>query len=309
MNSAKFESTHEAGEGTRARLSQFGKLLKTAREKTVPSQQEAARRLTEAGYPVSQSLIAQLETGRISNPDASMLRKLSEVYGVSYADLVRGLVLDKYGESDENTSQICELISSEAAAPPEGDPLKAHLMRSKLEFFKHARVLDVDGMAEWQQKIPDLKNYWVIAPDFVDDKIETIRDAVIHNLKRKVTITYFVKAGEEEPGGRFFDYIEELKRYIEDHKELKLKSDRVDDILVVPMESKDIRWLVADMVVANPESPKEQIGFLVFRSEGAPAFGFQMSRKDVAKTVAMIKPFAKQHERKLPNVLQFRKKA
>src|ERR1035438_4109246 len=147
----KSEATHEAGEGTRARLSQFGKLLKAAREKTIPSQQDAARRLTEAGYPVSQSLIAQLETGRISNPDASMLRKLSEVYGVPYAELVRDLVLDKYGVSGEGTSQFYELLDSGTAVPADEIQLKTHLIRSKLEFFKHANVLDVEGMAEWQQ--------------------------------------------------------------------------------------------------------------------------------------------------------------
>ncbi|MBX7123267.1 MAG: helix-turn-helix domain-containing protein [Opitutaceae bacterium] len=291
MKSAKTEVA--ATTGNRTKLNLFGKFLKTAREKTIPTQHEAAHFLTEAGHAASQSLIAQLETGRISNPDAALLKKLAEVYKVSYKDLINCLSLDKYGVNDDETSQLCQdLVAGNLSAQAAEDPVAAHRRRSKLTFFKHADVLDVDGMAEWQKTFPNLKNYWVIAPDFVDDRVASIRDAVIHNLQRGVNITYFVKEGEEKVGGRFHRFKRKLEASMQ-------RTAGMKDIRAVPVPLENLRWLAADMVIANPDfdllaHPEggSAVGYLVVRSDGSPAFGLRMSTADVEKTVDLIYPYA-----------------
>jgi transcriptional regulator with XRE-family HTH domain len=295
MQSAKTDAASAAA-GNRTKLNLFGKFLKTAREKTIPTQQEASLRLTEAGHPASQSLIAQLETGRISNPDAGLLKKLAEVYKVSYKDLINCLSLDKYGVNDDDTSQLCQdLMGDRLLAPETTDSMAAHRTHSKLTFFKYADVLDVEGMAEWQKDFKELKNYWVIAPDFVDDRVKSIREAVIHNLKRGVNITYFVTQGEEKPGGRFQRFKRNLDASLQ-------QTAGMGYIRAVPVPVDYLRWLVADMVVANPDidlvaHPEAEgaVGYLVVRSEGGgTAFGVRMRTADVEKTVNLISPYAEE---------------
>jgi transcriptional regulator with XRE-family HTH domain len=263
----------------RTRLLSFGKLLKTEREKSVPSQHEAARLLTEAGHQATQSLIAQLETGRISNPDAALLQKLSKIYNTPYSTLINCLVLDKYGVSDDATSKLCEDLIGDLVAPVATDNLTDHRNRSKAAFFQHADVLDVKGMAEWQKSFPNLKDYWVIAPDFVDDHVEEIKQAVIANLKRGANITYFVKKGEDT-SGRFYRFKRRLEASLE-------KTPGMKEIRAVGVSEDHLRWLVADMVVANPDGDDVE-GYLVVRSKGSPAFGLCMAKVDVIKTVDLI---------------------
>jgi transcriptional regulator with XRE-family HTH domain len=268
-----------AASSGRMRLKSFGKFLKTEREKMVPSQHEAARLLTQAGHPATQSLVAQLETGRISNPDAALLKKLSEIYDTPYKELVNCLVLDKYGVNDDFTSQLCADLVGSLTAKAAPDKMAEHRTRSKLEFFRHADVLDIEGMAEWQRTFPNLKDYWVIAPDFVDDRVDSIKQAVIQNLRRGVNITYFVKKGDEA-SGRFYRFKRRLEASLE-------KMEGMKEIRAVGVPEDHLRWLVADMVVANPDGD-DAVGYLVMRSDGGPVVGVRMSTADVDKTVDLI---------------------
>lgn len=291
MENAKTDAASAAA-GNRTKLNLFGKFLKAAREKTIPTQQEAATCLTQAGHTASQSLIAQLETGRISNPDAALLKKLAEIYKVSYKDLINCLTLDKYGVNDDDTSQLCQdLMGGKLKVQEKPDVMTSHRTRSKLAFYKYYDVLDVEGMAEWQKGFDLLKNYWVIAPDFVDDRVKSIRDAVIHNLKKGVEIIYFVMEGEEKPGGRFQRFKRNLTASLK-------PEDMKGSIRAKGVPMNNLRWLVADMVVANPDidmiihPEAKREGYLVVRSDdGAPAFGLRMAAADVEKTVNLISPY------------------
>jgi len=75
----------------RKRLTSFGEYLKKNRKRTGLSQAEIAQRLG-----MSQSLVAQLETGRISNPDKEMLRIIATIYDIDYDRLVWELMSEKY---------------------------------------------------------------------------------------------------------------------------------------------------------------------------------------------------------------------
>jgi len=50
--------------------------MKTAREVVAPSQQKALPLLAKAGLKNSQSWVAALEVGAITDPDPSIIRKL-----------------------------------------------------------------------------------------------------------------------------------------------------------------------------------------------------------------------------------------
>ena len=84
----------------RKALPQFGKYLKQERERKGMTQQEVAdilrpkMKIDKVG--LSQSGLAQYETGKINDPDPLILQRLAEVYEVSYFEMVMELVDEKY---------------------------------------------------------------------------------------------------------------------------------------------------------------------------------------------------------------------
>jgi transcriptional regulator with XRE-family HTH domain len=84
----------------RKKLVEFGEFVKSAREAKIPSQQKAVEVFARHGLEISQSWAAQLETGRLTDPDPEILRKIEAAYGVDYDRLVYALVRDKYRLDD-----------------------------------------------------------------------------------------------------------------------------------------------------------------------------------------------------------------
>jgi len=230
--------------------------------------------LTEKGYSASQSLIAHLETGRILNPDASLLRILAKVYDISYVQLIRSLVVDKYLGSTDQFENVIELSNNASSEP---DLLDMHRLRSKRAFIQNADVLDVKAMAEWQRIIPNLKEYWVISPDFFDDDNIDIRDAVVENLSRGVNITYFIKNWEDKPGKKFPSFIRRLSTI---SKEMHLVH-----YVLIPEDY--LIWMFASVVIANPDRD-DASGYLIVSADGAPTVGIRMSKDRVKRTVDKI---------------------
>ncbi len=74
------------------KLVMFGRMLKKVRDAVGMSQAAVA-----AKVGCSQSLIAQLEGGGFFNPQSEFLKALSELYQVSYRDLIAVFVHDRYG--------------------------------------------------------------------------------------------------------------------------------------------------------------------------------------------------------------------
>jgi transcriptional regulator with XRE-family HTH domain len=97
---ASMTSVHGRKPKLRRRLLNFGNLIRRAREARVSSQQQAVPLLAKAGLKVSQSWVAQLETGRITEPSPEILRQIEQAYGIDYDRLVYTFIRDKFRLSD-----------------------------------------------------------------------------------------------------------------------------------------------------------------------------------------------------------------
>lgn len=49
-------------------------------------------------------------------------------------------------------------------------------------------------LSNWEALYPDLRDFWVVTPNFLADKKKVIEKAMIRNLKRGVTYTYFLRS-------------------------------------------------------------------------------------------------------------------
>jgi len=267
--------------------------MKTAREVVAPSQQKALPLLAKAGLKNSQSWVAALEVGAITDPDPSIIRKLEKAYGVDYDRIIYELIREKYSLDD--LSQVTALSRErwqtaagvlkdfETVGSVEG--LAIEQLRAKAEMLR-AEILDTDGLARWQREFPKFKELWIVTPHFQDDKNAALRDAVIHNLGRGVKYFYFVPKIDLDEGRPFWLF---LRRLSQDHPALRNRVSR--QIHGVGLDEAELRWIVTDLLIANPTDPAMRTGFIGFRHDHALKFACRMSNLDTEAAVHGIMPF------------------
>jgi transcriptional regulator with XRE-family HTH domain len=271
----------------------FGEYLKRARLDAKLTQKEAATRVLVHGRKASQGLIAQYESGKIADPDPTILNLLARAYNCDYRRLVLHLIRDKYELADEwsNAGAGSELFKLwEAALTPfpeiagvEG--LEEEQLRAKAALIKEAEILDLEGIAQWQKRIDPLDEYWVVTPKFVDNYNDSIFDALIYNIRRGVHFYYFVLKSDRAPEGKFALLKKSLQRKVPDLRDLFEKQ-----IHGVSIDEKGEKWINADMAIANPRSP-QPIGFAGIRRSGLPIYGVRMEQKDVENVVDRLSPY------------------
>ncbi len=272
----------------------FSEYLKQARLDAKLTQQQAATKVHDLGQKASQGLIAQYESGKIADPDPTILKLLARAYNCDYRRLVLHLVRDKYELDGEWSSpgvnmEVFKLW--EAALTPflkiagvEG--LEADQLRAKAALIKGAEILDLEGIAEWQKRIDPLHEYWVVTPNFVDNYNESIFNALIYNIRRGVNFYFFVLKSDKEPEGKFALLKKSLQRRVPD-----LRDNFEKQIYGVSIDEKGPKWINADMAIANPRSP-HPIGFAGIRREGMPVYGVRMEPKDVENVVDRLSAYA-----------------
>ena len=81
-------------------LKQFGEYLKVARQ-----QKEMSLRAVESAINISNAYLSQLEQGKIKQPSPVMLHQLSQLYGLSYAKVMRLIGYPVPGENEEDETQ------------------------------------------------------------------------------------------------------------------------------------------------------------------------------------------------------------
>jgi len=277
----------------RRKLVNFGEFVKSAREACAPSQQEAVAVLAKAGLKIGQSWVAMLETGRISDPDASTLAKVAAAFQIDPDALAYALIRDKYQLDDlsvvspisrERWKTVAGLLKPfPCVAGVEGLEIeqlhaKAHLLESEM--------LDVEGLARWQREFPKLKEVWVVTPQFQDDRNAALRETVIHNLGRGVKFFYFLPKSDLEEGRPFWLF---LRRITHDHPALRSRVQK--QMLGIGLEEPELRWLLTDLIVANPTDPATRTGFVGLRHDRALTFARRMSDLDAESAVHGIMPF------------------
>jgi transcriptional regulator with XRE-family HTH domain len=244
------------------RLVRLGARLAALRKQKNWKQKEVADQLADAhGRSISQSLVAQIENGKMTNPDAELLRDLAKVYGGQYDELVADIVADKYGIS----------------------PFKALLLARD--------ILDVPGLAQWERDLPRGSHLWIAAPNFVDDKNKEMRDVVIELQQRGGTVVYFVDARDTGPGRKF----ETLRSEFAQDPRLR----DVSKPLWRELKPDEVAILSTSFVIANPGSAfgdnPQAIGYQIVNGpDGAPEFGVRMALADLQPRVTLLNSFQKE---------------
>jgi transcriptional regulator with XRE-family HTH domain len=283
---------HKRKRTGRRKLPLFGEFIKSARENRAASQQQACLVLAQAGLKVSQSWVAQLETGRITDPDSEVLRRIEAAYGIGYDRLVYALIRDKYGLDDlaqvtpvsrERWQTVAGVLKDfKTVGKVEG--LVIDQLRAKAQMLE-SELLGLEGLARWQREFPKLKELWNVSPHFQDDKDPGLREAVVHNLGRGVQYFYFVPKIDLQEGRPFWLF---LRRLAQDHPALRNRFQK--QIHGVGLDEAELRWIAADLIIANPTDPATRTGFVGLRDDRALSFARRMSSLDAEAVVQGIMP-------------------
>jgi transcriptional regulator with XRE-family HTH domain len=274
----------------RQKLHQFGEAVKSARESVSPSQQKAVEVLARHDLKVSQSWVAQLETGRITDPDPEILRKIEAAYGIDYDRLVYALIRDKYRLNDPSFVSAAtrnRWSAVERLMPLGGSigerPLHQYEQRAK-ETLLFQEVLDLEGLAAWQRSFPDLQEVWASGALFLDDRFPLLHTSVRENLKRGVRFLFFVDKSDLDEGKPFWLFLNRL------HGDVR-SSKVQQQTRTLPLEEAELRWVTSDFILANPTRPSTREGFLTIRSSQSGRFAFRMADQQVESVVAGLVPF------------------
>src|ERR1051325_345321 len=210
------------------KLTEFGTFLKQARAVAgIESQNDAVKALKGIHINVSQSLIAQYETGRITDPDPKVLLGFSRIYTKDYMEILWQLAKEKYsppraGWSEFDTSRW-ELWKTglmrwnEIGRVKGVEDLENFQLQAKTALIKEKEVLNLSGVLKWTAGFPELKQLWVVAPNFLDDENVDVFESVCDNIiRRSVTTVYFVIDTDAEEGGRFWSLKERFSKRLGD---------------------------------------------------------------------------------------------
>lgn len=314
------------------RFVEFGKYLKDLRQKTrlspgdvePPTQQTVANKLTNwlaergAGNSpkktVSQGLVAQLEGGRIIDPDPELLGGLASIYGREYEELVVALIREKFDFDDRWRRDPRRQLAWDAFLRALSDPRSVQSVLDEVEEAHRSQlrqdllrgwiaqcetpVLDVEGMANWQQYFHELDEFWVIAPNFLDDRNVIIKSAVVHNLNRGVKYAYFIYG--HTTTDRFHDLQRTLLRAAKRATPQQVVAYDLDEIFEVenPGQKKasDVRqskrWLSVDYIIANPCERPRSAGFQTRRESGSAVEAYRLTDTDLGSLLDQWRPRA-----------------
>jgi transcriptional regulator with XRE-family HTH domain len=273
-------------------LSQFPQFLIKARQKIGKSQLQVAKELENRGLKVSQTLVAQYEKGKIALPDQQILRTMAAIYGCSYTEIIILVAFDllrekyQFGRADykaEPGASYVDFISAlvkKVNDESESAEMKMHQLRASAALFDSTSILDVEGNSEWQKNFPNLEQFWVVVPNFVELTDANVRKAVINNLKRGVKYFYFVAAEDLEPPlGRLWVLKNSLPQI-----DSELTEETINEqIIEVILDKHALIWLPVDLVIANPHKSSEAEGFVITRKQGSPVFSIKMEPSDLAR--------------------------
>jgi DNA-binding winged helix-turn-helix (wHTH) protein/class 3 adenylate cyclase len=157
----------------------------------------------------------------------------------------------------------------------------------------------VEELSDWEAKYPNLREFWVVTPNFLGDKEEHIQGAMIRNLRRGVVYTYFLQSIADY--NRLLSLAEDLRG--------KLRADvkvyeQIRAVLVLrdasgerPLERQFRQEGVQGCFIANPipaagGGGDDADGYMLEKSDdpGQISGGRVMTRGQLAEIVGLLKP-------------------
>ncbi len=285
----------------------FGNYLRELRNKAGKTQQEVAQQANpDSTKIITQGLLAQYESGNIVLPDASILNVLASNFEVGTGEFVFRIaidIVDSYNLQgailSDNEKQKFEIwkesIFRDGENPPndilasfsETGSYNKAVLRSTKDFLKLFEVLDIEGLAKWQKDFPDLKEFWVISPSFIDNSNKIIIEAVIDNLNEDVHYFYFVNENDVGKGGKFNILLNTLIR-LACNLTTPISEDVVRNLVTpVKIPQNDIGLIQTDIVIANPQS-LNAVGYRSIRHNGIPAFGVRIADEELSTIIGQL---------------------
>jgi len=163
------------------------------------------------------------------------------------------------------------------------------LWKTPLE--RYDEVKSLAELAEWEGRYPGLKEFWVIAPNFLGDKSDEIQQAMISNLKRKVRYKYFLRSLAD---------FQRLQKFAEEKLKNPVKwlvdiYDHIEAVLLVkgtPGQIGESFCFDRNFFVANPTLPDRE-GYRLIESNEFPGQvdgGEEASAEEIGEIVDLLGP-------------------
>ncbi len=279
-------------------LTEFGRFLQKARvESGTGSQEKVSKKVSKKlRRKVSQSMIAQYETGKVADPDPAIIEALAGIYGRDYLEFVFQLVREKYdldrkdGRSEEFQWRVlllrAVLDKHESVGEVEGlEPLQ---LKGKTHLLNRVEILDMGGIAQWLDNFPELEEVWVVSPKYFFDNLLT-HDVICQKLVEGVKVCFFVDDENIEKGKDYRSYLNFQLEHTLGLKNKKARNKIIDShVLDVCLNVGDLRWLNMDFIVANPKPPFDGIGFGILRIDRFPSFAFRLDETEVNRLLLAL---------------------
>ncbi len=127
----------------------------------------------------------------------------------------------------------------------------------------------VPDLARWEMTCPE---FWVIAANFLGDKSPDVKNAMVQNLKRRVTYTYFVRSYAD------VFRLNMLRRELEDELRKRMPGTLLRES-AREVVSKQIRCVLLSNIDSSVAQLLEPDYFICPReTDGRPAEGYQLQR-------------------------------
>jgi len=106
----------------------------------------------------------------------------------------------------------------------------------------------VDALADWEATHDDLKEFWVLLPNFLGDQNDQVRVAMLKNLNKGVRYVYFLRSNAD------------ARRWLDFRSEMRQEADGAERLMtayVVAFNASGA-WEQPAAFIANPHSPRAE---------------------------------------------------
>ena len=149
-------------------------------------------------------------------------------------------------------------------------------------------ILSIPQLARWEMSNQEIRDFWVVAANFLGDKDPDFRNAMLHNLKRGVNYKYFLHS---------FSDVQRLRQLVKSLSE-ELREDiseRIQPVLLwrTP-ELKQSGLFKEDYLIADPWSSKNAEGYKLRRDQrGNVQSGKKLLSNEIQLIVKRLTPLLK----------------
>ena len=242
----------------------FGNFIRESREQLNLTQEDLANKLPTNK---TKAAISKIELGKFSHMDPRDLASLCAVLGLDYADAVLRLAVARYIDKTSELTNVSkskiELVKAiystrTKCADIVGvckntvDALHASELAAHTIELSSTAMLDISGLALWEEKLSGPNNFWIASNDLFDGKGNAFYNAVESQLRNGSRYTFFIPPDIIDL--KFDNLAKEFTDSIADAS-LKLRC------VALP---RDLTWEILGVnayILSNPTSHSRQTGF------------------------------------------------